>query len=280
MNPHLSDDRAEYWRSPHFQGLELLHAHYKRHRFNRHFHEVYAFGVIEAGALGFRYRGEQVVAAPGQINLTIPGEAHDGFAACPQGWQYRMFYLDPSLLQRAASEIAGKPRELPFFKQGVIEDLPLAAELRSVHQAISGPHASLLEQQTRLLSFLTKMICRHAQDRPFPAKVGIERGAVARARAYIYDNHSENVTLDDLSNIAGLSRFHFLRVFRKQVGLTPHAYLNQVRSLKAKEMLANGLPIVQAALDTGFVDQSHLNRIFKKTYGVTPGKYRNSILDQ
>ncbi|NNF99668.1 MAG: hypothetical protein HKM93_09840 [Desulfobacteraceae bacterium] len=70
---------------PRLGNLELLKASYGRHVFNRHFHERYAVGVIEAGALGYHYRGKDIVAAPGDINLAIPGEAHDGFAANGQG---------------------------------------------------------------------------------------------------------------------------------------------------------------------------------------------------
>ncbi len=64
-----------------------------------------------------------------------------------------------------------------------------------------------------------------------------------------------------------------LRVFCKQVGLPPHAYLVQTRVARAKVLLSMRLPIAQVAADTGFTDQSHLNRHFKRIVGVTPRQY-------
>ena len=97
-------------------GVDVVHATYVRHTFSRHFHEDYALGVIENGALGFRYRGENVVASPGMICLVIPGEVHDGHPALADGWTYRIFYLNQNLMRSAAGQLTGKPAGLPFFK--------------------------------------------------------------------------------------------------------------------------------------------------------------------
>jgi len=66
-----------------------------------------------------------------------------------------------------------------------------------------------------------------------------------------------------------------LRVFRKELGIPPHAYLTQVRVLRAKKLLSVGIPIAQVAWETGFADRSHLNRHFKRLVGVAPGQYQN-----
>ena len=100
MDEHREQGRA--WRAPGLHGAELLAASFRRQVFARHFHEGYALGVIEGGALAFRYRGQELVAAPGEVNLAVPGEAHDGRAAAEAGWTYRMFYLEPELPARAA----------------------------------------------------------------------------------------------------------------------------------------------------------------------------------
>ena len=76
-----------------------------------------------------------------------------------------------------------------------------------------------------------------------------------------------------LAAAAGLSPYYFIRVFRQAVGLTPHAYLVQLRVETAKRLLDRGQPVVEAALAAGFADQSHLTRHFKRIVGVTPGQY-------
>lgn len=278
---HLANikEKTKFWRVPQLGDLELLRASYVKQTFDKHFHEGYAVGVIESGALAFDYRGEQVVATPGDINLAIPGETHNGFAATSQGWRYRMFYLPARLLQQAVSEVAGREKGMPYFLRGVIQDPPLARQIRALHVALEGPETSLLEEESRLLCVLAKLAMRHAEEPPLPVTIGRSRHAVARAREYLEANFVENVSLDQLSRVAGLSRFHFLRLFRREVGLPPHTYLNQVRVHRAKDLITLGLPLVEAALAVGFVDQSHLTRQFKRRLGVTPGAYSKSIQD-
>jgi AraC-like DNA-binding protein len=106
-----------------------------------------------------------------------------------------------------------------------------------------------------------------------------DSAAVKRARDYIEACYDENISVRKLASIACLSPFHFIRVFQAQTGMPPHAYLMQTRVRKAKALLARGRQIVDAAYETGFVDQSHLTRHFKRTLGYTPGQYRNSIQD-
>ena len=279
MDPLILPEMTKFWIVPSLGDLELLHANYRKHTFNRHFHDGYAVGVIEQGALGFHYLGKNQVASAGRINLAIPGEAHNGFAASDGGWRYRMFYLKPELLARAAREATGRSRGLPIFKMGVIKDPHLARSIQYLHKMLEKRKASLLEQESLFLMTMSQLIIRHSEQGVALAGVKAEKKAVSLVKDYIQANLKENISLETLSRIAGLSRFHLLRVFRKETGLPPHAYLTQSRVVRAKKLMARGIPLVDVALDTGFVDQSHLNRQFKKTYGVPPGQYSNSIQD-
>jgi AraC-like DNA-binding protein len=81
------------------------------------------------------------------------------------------------------------------------------------------------------------------------------------------------VKLDELSLECGVSPFHLIRSFKDSIGMTPHAYLMQVRANRARDMLFAGEGISTVAYRCGFVDQSHLTRTFKRIFGVTPGAY-------
>lgn len=268
------------WRVPSLDKVELLRARHITHSFPRHTHQHYAVGVIEQGALGFAYRGENVVASSGDINLCVPGEAHTGQPAVAEGWTYRMFYLDTDLLQKVASEVADRPRELPFFQTGVINDASLAWHLRRLHLQLEGADASVLEQETYLLEALAALIDRHADAPPPERRWGREPQAVVRLKRYLERHYAEPISLDTLSQHAELSRYHLVRTFHEVVGVPPHAYLRQIRVGRAKDLLASGRPITEVALMTGFTDQSHLTRWLKRLWGVTPGQYRNSVQDR
>ena len=268
-----------YWRPPNLEGLELMRASFTAHAFSRHAHEGYAVGVIEKGALGFHYRGENVVAPAGSINLAIPDEPHDGRPAVESGWTYRMFYLEARCLISAESELSRKQGQSPFFPTGVIHDPALAAAVHRLHLDLETGAMSALAGQSRLLIMLTQLIRRHSPGSDRPLKSGRERGVVKKLKEYISSCHQEEITLRDLSEVAGLSPFHLIRVFRKETGLTPHAYLIQQRTRQAQKLIGRGYPISFAAAEVGFFDQSHLTRHFKAMTGLTPGQYRNFIQD-
>ncbi len=207
----------------------------------------------------------------GSIVVIQPGEVHTGHAAIAGGWSYRMFYPDAALLQKAASEVAGR-RLLPCFPKPVLQDKQLAECLSRLHIVLE-TSTDQLERESRFLWTLIQLVTRHADTRVGIRSVGREYQSVKRVQEYLGTHFADNVSLEQLATLADLSPFHFIRVFRRQVGLPPHAYLTQVRIKQAKTLLAKGEPIIQVALATGFVDQSHLNKHFKRIVGVTPGQY-------
>jgi AraC-like DNA-binding protein len=212
--------------------------------------------------------------------LLDPGEIHTGEVIAEEGWHYRNLYPEPGLLERLVTEEAGrsgKGRSLPHFPEPVVRDAELAAAMDRLHRSLDSPK-SALERQSRLLLVYTRLLARHAKSPPRWRPMGREPRAVSQAREYLEARYVHNVSLDELSSVVNLSKFHLLRVFQEAVGLPPHAYLNQVRVGRVKEMLSKGVPIAVAAHETGFVDQSHLTKRFKGVLGITPGQYvRESV---
>lgn len=294
----MSSPPGRVWRPDHLPGTELLHARQQTHAFPKHSHDGYAFGVIEQGALGFFYRGEQVVAATGDISLCVPGEPHTGHPAA-DSWSYRMFYLETRVLERVHEDVTETPGALPFFRAGVLNDPDTARRLWGLHRQYEThsktqqetscesqhptpheiPGAVRLEHQSALLLTLAQLIRRHADAPVAQRRIGQEPSAVRQVRDYLYQHYARDVSLDDLARLSQLSRYYLVRVFRAHVGVPPHAYLRQVRVERAKALLAAGDDIAAVALATGFSDQSHLTRWFKRLWGYTPGHYRNSLQD-
>jgi AraC-like DNA-binding protein len=214
------------------------------------------------------------------VAVINPGEPHTGHAVADIGWTYRMFYLDPAVLQQAASQVAGRPRDIPFFPADVIWDDELARLLWQLHSTLETFDPPRLEQESRLLWILARVVLRHADDRPALSGIGREDRSVQQIREFIEDHYTQDISIKQLAQLAFFSPFHLIRVFREATGMPPHAYLTQVRVTRAKQLLAQGRPIAQVALETGFVDQSHLNRYFKRIVGVTPGQYSKSVQDR
>src|SRR5215472_11377252 len=108
-------EETKFWRAQELGNLELLRATYISHSFARHAHEGFMIGVIEQGGCAFYYRGGTHVATAGSLVCINPGEVHDGGGADAARMTYRALYPDVSQLQRVASELAGRERDVPFF---------------------------------------------------------------------------------------------------------------------------------------------------------------------
>jgi AraC-like DNA-binding protein len=186
---------------------------------------------------------------------------------------YRTIFMDVELMRRAAAEILGKEKELPFFRTAVVFERDVIRQYLNLHLAFEEP-ASSLRTQTLLLDFLSTLISRFAENSSstFPAS-GQERLAVTRACEYLSEHYAENVSLEKLASIAHLSPFHFSRVFAGTLGLPPHAFQTQLRILRAKALLRQGYSISAVAAETGFADQSHFTRHFKRLMVITPGQF-------
>jgi AraC family transcriptional regulator len=96
---------------------------------------------------------------------------------------------------------------------------------------------------------------------------------------YMQENYHDQCSLKELSEIAGMSSYHFIRTFKKSVGKTPYEYLLDVKIDQVKTLLGKKeMTIMEICLECGFNDVSHFTRLFKKKTGVTPSEYRNILL--
>lgn len=275
MGKKPANKDVHFWRDPDLPGVEVRFSSYNADAFRKHTHSTYSVGLIETGQTTFELEGEMHTAVAGQLVLIEPELVHACNPDLDSGMTYRMFYLDRELLRSVAVELFGDDAGLPSFSLPVVDDARLVDHWRTLHELIidGGP---LLEKESLLLQGLVDVIERHA-------KVGVvqEQGeddrAVAVVRKHLADNLSEKVSLDDLSRLAHVSRYHLLRVFQAAVGLPPHAYHNQLRVDLGRGLLARGVSISQAAVEAGFVDQSHFTRVFKQFTGATPRQYQASV---
>ena len=92
--------------------------------------------------------------------------------------------------------------------------------------------------------------------------------------AFLHDRYPEEITSDELAEVAGCSRVALYRAFRGTRGVAPSDYQRQLRLRAARRLLASGKGVASVATEAGFADQAHLTRWFRRYYGITPGVYR------
>ena len=251
-------------------GLDLVQFRDYAHSFPRHSHDFFTVGVFARGNGRLIYRGATWVADEGSILAVSPDEVHTAEPRRDRGWTYCAMYPTVELMAHAVGPAAAAGPA--FFPAPVFHDAALSGELYDVQQMLRTSAPDLATEE-RLLDVLGRLVDRHAEIRGRTYHGSAPSRAVVIAREYLRAHYSKSVKLVELATVCDTSPFHLVRSFRDAVGMPPHAYLTQVRSNHARDMLLRGVPVSSAAYRCGFADQSHLTRTFKRIFGVTPGAY-------
>jgi len=106
---------------------------------------------------------------------------------------------------------------------------------------------------------------------------GLSMSNIQRVKQAVFDDISSAHTINGLANIVNLSPFHFAKMFKLSVGLTPAQYILQSRLTFARKLLKTHIPLAEITYLAGFSHQSHMSAVFKNALGVTPLFYRNNL---
>ncbi|MBN3787175.1 AraC family transcriptional regulator [Burkholderia sp. Ac-20353] len=253
------------------EGIEAISLESDR-AFPRHAHDEFGVGVIVSGAhRSWSGRG-QVDALAGDAIMVNPGEMHDGAPLDTHAQRsWRMLYLAPALVTGVAADegLVGIELARPAVRDGRLAE----AFGRLYARIVDGNDAPLARDEA-LVMLVAGLLARHA-NRALP-QMGVAP-AIHAARERLDAAPAAPVSLAELAALGGVSRFQLLRGFARELGITPHAYLIQSRTRLARALLARGRPIVDAAAEAGFADQSHLTRAFARQFGITPGRFTQAM---
>ena len=238
--------------------------------FPNHFHEYYVIGYVEDGERMLSCRNREYSIGRGDILIFHPGDNH----ACEQKdggtFDYRGFNISKEVMSKLVKEITGK-EELPGFSENVIHDEELACHLKPLHQLVMGDFKEFKKEE--LLFFMLSLLIER-YGKPFETCIPECREEIDRACEFLSKHYAENITLEQICNYVGLSKSTLLRAFTKSKGITPYRYLENYRISKAKSLLEQGATPLEAAMQTGYSDQSHFTNYFSRFIGLAPGVYR------
>jgi AraC-like DNA-binding protein len=226
--------------------------------------------VVERGAARFELDATQQRATEGELFVLEPESVHTGMAAVPEGWAYKVLYIDPGLVHEWDERDGAPPRATRWV---VFRDLALRAALDGAHAALAAEPSAGLAVDEAVLEAVAALRPHLRPAPPDHGRTRAEHAAVRRARSHLRERWDQRVTLGELAAVAGLSRFELVRRFREQTGVTPHAFQTNLRVDQARRLLVGGGAPAAVAVECGFADQPHLTRVFKRAVGVTPGRY-------
>ncbi|NRD77946.1 AraC family transcriptional regulator [Bacillus sp. BRMEA1] len=239
-------------------------------KFPAHFHEYYVIGFIEEGQRYLVCKGEEYIINPGDLLLFNPYDTHSCEQIDGKTLDYRCINVKPEVMKKAVLEINGN-ENLPYFKQSVVYHSESVSNLRELHLKISDG-GSAFKKEELFLYLLEELIQSHSELTILSSSSETSH-EIKLVCNYLEENYTKMITLNDLSNITGWSKYRLLRSFTKQKGISPYSYLETIRINHAKKLLEQGVKPIEVTFLTGFSDQSHLTKFFKRLVGLTPKQY-------
>lgn len=272
------DTAVEFWTDPQMPYVETRRACQSRICYKSHSHPTFSIGAVDCGISRFSsYFASEEQIQTGSV-VIIPAEVEH---ACNplenQAWSYQMMHLDAHWVAQLFSELVKDieqlyPHHIPLLKPQILTNPHIYQAFTQLNQLLFDPIISILFKQQQLIEVLSEILLANfeftllKQSDYFQKHLG----------AMIDDmNHSKQMlSLEDLSQSLGISRYAIIRLFKNNFGLTPHAYqLNQKINI-ARKRLKSGEAIIQVAHDLGFTDQSHFHHVFKSHTGITPKQFQ------
>jgi AraC-like DNA-binding protein len=231
-------------------------------------HEGFSLSCVRTGSFGYRLRGRSFELVAGSLLVGRPGEeficTHDN----AYGDECLSFHLSPGLV-----DAAGGRSEV--WQIGCVPPLPELMILGELGQAAAGGWSDAALDEVGWLLVARFVEIAAGRSRPLAEPTARDRRRAVEAALWMDEHSHEAIDLEGAAKEVGLSCFHFLRVFAKVLGVTPHQYLVRCRLRHAAGLLADeGRSITDVALDVGFADLSNFVRTFHRAAGVSPRAFR------
>lgn len=241
-----------------------------RQKFPNHFHDHYVVGFIENGQRAFLCKDREYILRPGDILLLNPMDNHTCWQLQEDPLDYRCLNIPPETMQAVASEIRCADN-LPVFCENVLVQSDLADSLRELHLCIVSQDQDFKKDE--LFLFLIEQLLHDCACPNAVADRKQTSQTVWTICRFLDEHYAEAISLNQLSSLVGISKYHLLHSFTRQKGISPYNYLETVRISRAKKLLEQGISPLDVAIKTGFHDQSHFTNLFKKFIGLTPRQY-------
>ena len=251
-----------------------------------HWHNEVELILCVSGSLKVKFHNDtksMINVAPGDIVLIAPGTLHEYLSDAPGGEKLILLFDIGGYSQ--VSSLVPLLKTLPSYTHIKQKDYPLeSARLHNYFWEIDRLYGASDEfLQISVYSLVTLILAQigsmHLSDAPVPIEAqdyqhkNIDK--LVLVTNYIDSHRSDDLTVEKLAELAGLSKFHFERLFTSYMGISCYQYITKRRILMAKELLGDtDLSVMDIALRSGFFSLSTFNRVFKDVNGCSPTEFR------
>lgn len=267
-------NRTTYWNSDFVPGMSLMRADFTAHDYAPHTHDAFVIAITEAG--GAEISSGRIVGPvrPSVLFVSNPEERQAARMGSSKRWLYRSLYLTEQAVTHIARRLGIET--VPYFTQSMFEDADLIVRFGRLHRILEADEDALQTEEA-LVDTFSGLFRRYGCGGARPERTPQDQTTANRIIELMRARYHERLGLDELANVAGLTSFQLIDLFKRTVGLTPHAYLIQLRLSAACRHLRRGYTLTESALAAGFYDQSALTNHFKRCYGITPLQFAEAV---
>jgi AraC family transcriptional regulator len=249
----------------------------ERHQHLSHF---VCLHLSEPAPFAWRSQGKTGNKIIGSGSITVVSRGTEDSVSFPKPVKRILLNLEPSLLQQAFPE-NDTGRDVELIEQWGVADPQTEYVLRALEADLEASlPAGRLFGESLLSALAASLQRRYGATPPRDAKPrnGLPRARLNRVIEYIEANLDRDIALAALAQTAGMSTHYFSELFKQSVDVSPHQYVLRRRIARARNLLNDpGVTVLEAAVRSGFSDQSHFTKIFRRIVGVTPTGYRAAL---
>jgi AraC-like DNA-binding protein len=267
MVRHDARNVTRYWCSNRLPGMSLLHADFTAHDYGPHTHDAFVIASTEAGGAEISCARVVEKVCPSVLFVSNPEERQAARMGDSKRWLYRSIYLTQPAIKHIACGLGLE--NMPWIAPSMFDDADLIDRFGRLHRACEAEDDDLCADEL-LIDAFGALFGRYGSGGGRPERTPRDSAIADRIIDLMRARFDENLGLDELARVAGLTNYQLIGLFKRTVGLTPHAYLVHLRLNAACRHLKRGHPLADSALAAGFCDQSALTKHFKRCYGITP----------
>lgn len=249
-----------------FDSLEILTFKNSKNEFQNHFHDSYVLSFIEKGT----FIENNIHGFAGNILISHPYEIHENKIFDNNSYTVTSLYINPDVIKYLCKQ------ENTSFPEKIISNQSLFLNFKNYFSAL---YSGTLKDNDTLIKGLNQLLLIYGKNDNLNFQ-NIKDSFMPEILYYINQHCHKKIKLDDLAKIAKQNKYSFIRLFKKNTGITPFEYINLQRTIQAKKYLREGESLIETALSTGYYDQSHFNHYFKRYVGLSPNDYANSNILQ
>ncbi|MCU4422949.1 AraC family transcriptional regulator [Acinetobacter sp. WU_MDCI_Abxb74] len=265
----------EFWQDERMPYVETRRSCFSRTCYKSHSHPTFSIGAIDEGNSVFQSSFGTAQKISAGTLVIVPAHIEHSCNPLPdQAWSYQMLHLDISWLNQWYAEFQkeGFDLNLPQHRPLIIKDENLYQAFSDMNETLFDSQKLIFEKEQSLIYCLTQLLLPHFILEEIQKTQYLYESFLDLI--HIIKSSERFISLEELAQQVGLSRYAIIRLFKANVGLTPHAFQINLKINQARAQLKQGIPLAELAVNLGFSDQSHFHKAFKAHTGITPRQFQ------